>query len=206
MSLHELSTLRVTALSKGKPGQSTRVPSCPSPPPHSVHHRAPSRSPLCSPPCPSPAPHSVVVVVVVHVHVCCCCCCSAAAAAAGSLLFASLDAWFTAQQQHLAHKVPHAAIEVTLRVFLAPQQSVRQGIQHVTFSVDWVRPLTIPGPCWHRPSSGSLALSHHPWSLRTWQMRVATGNGAPDEPLARALLQRLGMGDRTPPKMLLVVM
>ena len=89
-------------------------------------------------------------------------------------LFESLNGWFGAQQAHLAQRVPNGAIEVNLRVFLAPQQSVRMGIQHVTFSVDWVR--------------------------------VQTGDGAADEPIARALLRRLGMGDRCPPKMLLVVM
>ena len=33
-----------------------------------------------------------------------------------------------------------------------------------------------------------------------------TGSGAADEPLSSALLQRLGLGARKPPKMLLVVM
>ena len=89
-------------------------------------------------------------------------------------LFPSLEGWFNAQLPMLSKRLPHDAVEVTLRVFLAPQQSVRSGLQHVTFSVDW--------------------------------LRVMTGSGAADEPLSSALLQRLGLGARKPPKMLLVVM
>ena len=39
------------------------------------------------------------------------------------------------------------------RVFLAPQQSVRAGIQHTTFSIDWVR---VGGECADEPLSSAL--------------------------------------------------
>lgn len=89
-------------------------------------------------------------------------------------LFDSLQSWFDAQLPMLATQLPHGAVETTLRVFLAPQQSVRQGLQHVTFSVDWVR--------------------------------VQSGGDAATEPYSTALLHRLGMAGRRPPKMLLVMM
>ena len=88
-------------------------------------------------------------------------------------LFPSLGAWFDAQLPLLAARVPASTVEVTLRVFLAPQQSVRLGLQHVTFSVEWVR---------------------------------VSGKHAELEPLSGALLRRLGLADRRPPRVLMIVM
>ena len=70
-----------------------------------------------------------------------------------SALFASLEAWFSAQLPMLAERVPSGGVEVTLRVFLAPQQSIRMGMQQVTFSVDWVR---VAGSCDAEPLSSAL--------------------------------------------------
>ena len=54
-------------------------------------------------------------------------------------LFGSLAEWFGRTLPVLSKRVAPAAVEVTHRVFLAPQQSVRQGIAHTTFSIDWLR-------------------------------------------------------------------
>ena len=70
-------------------------------------------------------------------------------------LFDSLEDWFDKQLPMLSERYPTGAVEVTLRVFLAPQQSVRQGIQHVTFAVDWVR-VMIGGDAADEAISGAL--------------------------------------------------
>ena len=49
---------------------------------------------------------------------------AAASGGATPALFDSLDIWFRAQLGLLASRVPYGALETTLRVFLAPQQSV----------------------------------------------------------------------------------
>ena len=38
----------------------------------------------------------------------------------------------------LATRASPSQLQVTQRVFLEPQQQVRLGLQHVTFSIDWV--------------------------------------------------------------------
>ena len=53
-------------------------------------------------------------------------------------LFGSLGAWFDALKPLLAGAVSEDAVGVTLRCFLEPQQTLRQGLEHVTFSVDWL--------------------------------------------------------------------
>jgi len=68
-------------------------------------------------------------------------------------LYDSLPMWFAAQLPALARRCAPSEMEVTLRVFLAPQQSVRQGLQHITFSVDWVR---VSADCEHEPLSTAL--------------------------------------------------
>ena len=78
---------------------------------------------------------------------------AAAGRAPSTALFESLQAWFDAQLGVLARQCSPSEIEVTHRVFLAPQQSVRQGLQHVTFSVDWV---SVSAMCDAEPLSGAL--------------------------------------------------
>jgi hypothetical protein len=73
--------------------------------------------------------------------------------ASSATLFSSLEDWFEAQLPLLATRVAPTEVEVTLRVFLAPQQSIRQGLQHVTFSVDWAR---VAGSCEAEPLSGAM--------------------------------------------------
>ena len=88
-------------------------------------------------------------------------------------LFPSLSSWFDAQLPLLAERLPPQTIETTLRVFLAPKQSLQLGQQQVTFTVDWVK---VSGP--------SAAL----------------------EPISSALLKKLGLGERRPQRVLMVVM
>ena len=87
-------------------------------------------------------------------------------------LFPSLQAWFDAMLPALAESAPRGAVETMLRVFLAPQQSVRQGLQHVTFAVDWVR------------------------------VKASFGK----EPLSSSILAKMGLSQRRPQTMCLVVM
>ncbi|KAL3897597.1 MAG: hypothetical protein SGPRY_013018 [Prymnesium sp.] len=54
-------------------------------------------------------------------------------------LFASLFDWFEASKRMLKQEVSAGVVQVTLRVFLEPKQTVRQGIRHTTFSIDWLR-------------------------------------------------------------------
>ena len=54
-------------------------------------------------------------------------------------LFDSLESWFEDHRSLLATRVPLSAIEVTLRVFLAPKQNLDLGLQQVTFAIDWMR-------------------------------------------------------------------
>ena len=86
-------------------------------------------------------------------------------------LFESLLHWFGAYRTLLAQTLSHSQLQVTQRVFLEPQQSVRLGMHHVTFSIDWVQ--------------------------------VA---GCSVEPLSLALLRKMGMAERRPKRMLMVVM
>ena len=53
-------------------------------------------------------------------------------------LFESLPHWFKCYRTMLATKAGPSQLQVTQRVFLEPQQQVRLGLQHVTFSIDWV--------------------------------------------------------------------
>ena len=87
----------------------------------------------------------------------------------GAPLFSSLGEWFVATRAALAAPARAADLEVTMRVFLAPAQSVRHGLQHVTFSVDWVR---VGAGATHEPLSSAL--------LR--RMGGATGGTAPRRP------------------------
>ena len=66
-------------------------------------------------------------------------------------LFGSLGAWFDALKPLLAGAVSEDAVGVTLRCFLEPQQTLRQGLEHVTFSVDW-----LSVACDDEPLSGAL--------------------------------------------------
>tara|TARA_B110001452_G_scaffold7052_1_gene6342 strand:- start:398 stop:1879 length:1482 start_codon:yes stop_codon:yes gene_type:complete len=86
-------------------------------------------------------------------------------------LFESLLHWFGAYRTLLAQRLSHTQLQVTQRVVLEPQQSVRLGMHHVTFSIDWVQ--------------------------------VA---GCSVEPLSLALLRKMGMAERRPKRMLMVVM
>ena len=71
----------------------------------------------------------------------------------------------------LATKAGPSQLHVTQRVFLEPQQQVRLGLQHVTFSIDWVH--------------------------------VA---GCAAEPLQAGLLRKMGMANKRPKRLLMVVM
>ena len=53
-------------------------------------------------------------------------------------LFESLPHWFKCYRAMLATRASPSQLQVTQRVFLEPQQQVRLGLQHVTFSIDWV--------------------------------------------------------------------
>ena len=53
-------------------------------------------------------------------------------------LFDSLEQWFTAQLPFLAATVPATEVRAAPRVFLKPQQSLRQGLAHPTFAILWL--------------------------------------------------------------------
>jgi len=53
-------------------------------------------------------------------------------------LFGSLVEWFEAERELLASKLSHESVQVHLRVFLEPQQALRQGLQHPSFAIDWM--------------------------------------------------------------------
>ncbi|KAL1528896.1 hypothetical protein AB1Y20_010218 [Prymnesium parvum] len=96
---------------------------------------------------------------------------------ASAPLFDSLLTWFDASKQMLARPTPPGAVQVNLRVFLEPKQSVRHGIKHATFSVDWIR----VEACDEEPISSSLLrkmgmTSRRPQKMLLVVMYKAEGN------------------------------
>mmetsp|Transcript_42617 Transcript_42617/g.138219 ORF Transcript_42617/g.138219 Transcript_42617/m.138219 type:complete len:204 (+) Transcript_42617:309-920(+) len=68
-------------------------------------------------------------------------------------LFGSLAEWFDAQRALYATKVPSEAVQVLLRVFLEPQQALRLGLHHASFSIDW---MSVSEEAAAEPISGAL--------------------------------------------------
>ena len=64
---------------------------------------------------------------------------ASSAGKADAALFASLEEWFGGYRRLLAKPVAAEAYGAVHRVFLEPKQSLRLGLAHATFAIEWLR-------------------------------------------------------------------